>query len=253
MHQSLLISKLKSNDLALHFQKMIGWGKFGKKNQVINKHIKNKQTNKMKFSAAYALAACGSAAAFTPTSKSQFCAGLPGALAPVGEFDPLGLSEGLSINELKRYREAEVTHGRVAMMATLGYLVAENFHPLFGGQISGPANSHLGQVEQVAPIFFFGLAIAIGNRELERALTRWEKPSVAAEGDDGYALLRKDYYPGDIGFDPLGLKPEDPEEFAEMQTKELQHGRLAMLASMGMIVQELVTNEPLLTTLKGYF
>merc|ERR1719174_3585100 len=136
MHQSLLISKLKSNDLALHFQKMIGWGKFGKKNQVINKHIKNKQTNKMKFSAAYALAACGSAAAFTPTSKSkfssklmakadsyptingwtpdesQFCAGLPGALAPVGEFDPLGLSEGLSINELKRYREAEVTHGR---------------------------------------------------------------------------------------------------------------------------------------------
>jgi len=243
----------------------------------MGKHIKNKQTNKMKFSAAYALAACGSAAAFTPTSKSkfssklmakadsyptingwtpdesQFCAGLPGALAPVGEFDPLGLSEGLSINELKRYREAEVTHGRVAMMATLGYLVAENFHPLFGGQISGPANSHLGQVEQVAPIFFFGLALAIGNRELERALTGWEKPSVAAEGDDGYALLRKDYYPGDIGFDPLGLKPEDPEEFAEMQTKELQHGRLAMLASMGMIVQELVTNEPLLTTLKGYF
>lgn len=139
------------------------------------------------------------------------------------------------------------------MMATLGYLVAENFHPLFGGQISGPANSHLGQVEQVAPIFFFGLALAIGNRELERALTGWEKPSVAAEADDGYALLRKDYYPGDIGFDPLGLKPEDPVEFAEMQTKELQHGRLAMLASMGMIVQELVTNEPLLTTLKGYF
>ena len=39
--------------------------------------------------------------------------------------------------------------------------------------------------------------------------------------------------------DPLGLKPEDPAEFAEMQTKELQHGRLAMLASMGFIAQEL--------------
>ena len=39
--------------------------------------------------------------------------------------------------------------------------------------------------------------------------------------------------------DPLGLKPEDPTEFAEMQTKELQHGRLAMLASMGFVAQEL--------------
>jgi len=169
----------------------------------------------------------------------------------VGEFDPLGLSKDLSISEIKRYREAEVTHGRVAMMATVGYLVAENFHPLFGGQITGPANSHLGQVQEVAPIFFFGLALAIGNRELERALTGWEKPRIAGEAGN-IALLRDDYYPGDIGFDPLGLKPSDPAEFAEMQTKELQHGRLAMLAAAGMIVQELITNEPLLVTLKGY-
>merc|ERR1712032_1243072 len=139
------------------------------------------------------------------------------------------------------------THGRVAMMATIGYLVAENFHPLFGGQITGPANSHLGQVQNVAPIFFFGLALAIGNRELDRALTGWEKPSVAGEK---LALLRDDYYPGDIGFDPLGLKPTDPAEFAEMQTKELQHGRLAMLAAAGMIVQELVNHKPILETLK---
>merc|ERR1712232_912918 len=27
-----------------------------------------------------------------------------------------------------------------------------------------------------------------------------------------------DYYPGDIGFDPLDLKPTDPAEFAAMQT-----------------------------------
>jgi len=228
-----------------------------------------------KFSAITLLSACYSAAAFSPSvtkqssskllaskaealptlngwtpDETKFCAGLPGALAPVGDFDPLGLSNDLSLAEIKRYREAEVTHGRVAMMATIGYLVAESFHPLFGGQITGPANSHLGQVQNVAPIFFFGLALAIGNRELDRALTGWEKPSVAGEK---LALLRDDYYPGDIGFDPLGLKPTDPAEFAEMQTKELQHGRLAMLAAAGMIVQELVTNEPLLVTLKGYF
>ena len=36
-------------------------------------------------------------------------------------------------------------------------------------------------------------------------------------------------YPGDVGFDPLGLKPKDADEFATMATKELQNGRLAML------------------------
>ena len=30
---------------------------------------------------------------------------------------------------------------------------------------------------------------------------------------------------GDIGFDPLGLKPTDADKFAQIQTKELQNGR----------------------------
>ena len=51
-------------------------------------------------------------------------------------------------------------------------------------------------------------------------------------------VLNEDYYPGDVGFDPLGLKPTDPAEFAEMQTKELQNGRLAMLAVLGFLVAE---------------
>ena len=51
---------------------------------------------------------------------------------------------------------------------------------------------------------------------------------------------------GDIGFDPLGFKPQDPAEFEEMQTKELSNGRLAMIAVAGMCVQELVTQKPLL-------
>ena len=52
-------------------------------------------------------------------------------------------------------------------------------------------------------------------------------------------VLNEDYYPGDVGFDPLGLKPTDPAEFAEMQTKELQNGRLAMLAAVGWPLGEL--------------
>ncbi len=50
---------------------------------------------------------------------------------------------------------------------------------------------------------------------------------------DQPGLLREEYYPGDIGFDPLGLRPSDPAE----ATKELQNGRLAMLAAAGFMAQ----------------
>jgi len=191
---------------------------------------------------------------------SKFCAGLPGSLAPVGNFDPLGLSSELTVEEVKRFREAEVTHGRVAMLASVGYLVGENFHPLFGGAITGPANSHLGQVQEVAPAFFFALALAIGISETTRALVGWVPPVTAMttnyeKGERGAfgALLRDTYYPGDIGFDPLGLKPTDPKEFADIQTKELQNGRLAMLAVAGMCAQELVNGQTIGGTIGGLF
>ena len=71
-----------------------------------------------------------------------------------------GLSKDLDLTEMKRYREAEVTHGRVSMLAVLGFLVAESFHPLFGGSIAGPAIRHLDQVRVVAPAFFEILALA---------------------------------------------------------------------------------------------
>lgn len=48
------------------------------------------------------------------------CYGLPGSIAPTGFFDPLGFTKDADLNTVKRYREAEIMHGRVAMMATLG-------------------------------------------------------------------------------------------------------------------------------------
>jgi hypothetical protein len=170
---------------------------------------------------------------------TAFCAGLAGSIAPFGEFDPLGFTKDASVEDIKRLREAEVTHGRVGMLAALGFLVGENFHPLFGGLIVGPANSHLAQIQNIAPFFIVGLTGAIGVAELTRATTGWVSPAVSAW------TLRDDYYPGDIGFDPLGIKPSDAAGFAEMQTKELNNGRLAMLAAIGMIGQELVTRSPL--------
>merc|ERR1740139_1520433 len=64
-------------------------------------------------------------------------------------------------------------------MACVGYLVAEPFHPLFGGQITGPANSHLGQVQEIAPFFFAFLVTAIATAELGRSIIGWEKPTDA--------------------------------------------------------------------------
>merc|ERR1711977_740652 len=66
---------------------------------------------------------------------------LPGVLPPMGFFDPLGFCSADDITEgkIKFYREVELKHGRVGMLAALGFLVGENFHPLFGGDIDVPA------------------------------------------------------------------------------------------------------------------
>jgi hypothetical protein len=174
---------------------------------------------------------------------------IPGALDPVGLFDPLGFATKADEATLKRYREAELTHGRVAMLATVGFLVGEKVEGssfLFDASISGPAISHLAQV----PIVFWGALItAIGAAELKRADAGWVEPKNVPVGQPG--LLRATYTPGDLGFDPLGLKPSDPEEFKIMQTKELQNGRLAMLAAAGFMAQELVDGKGIFEHFSG--
>jgi len=194
----------------------------------------------------------GSAAAFAPapmarssTSMNAFSVDdLPGALPPMGFFDPLGFADGADEATLKKYREAEVTHGRVAMLAVVGFLVGEAVEGstfLFDAQISGPAIAQFPQV----PVGYDLLVIAgIGFAELQRAKTGWQDPADAKFDQPGGLL--DSYYPGDIGFDPLGLKPEDPEEFNIMATKELQNGRLAMLAAAGFLAQEAVDGKGIL-------
>jgi len=41
---------------------------------------------------------------------------LVGSSAPLGFFDPLGLSKGADAAKLNKYRESELKHGRVAMV-----------------------------------------------------------------------------------------------------------------------------------------
>merc|ERR1719476_216844 len=58
-----------------------------------------------------------------------------GITPPTGFFDPLGFAtaDTMTGGKLLFYREVELKHGRVAMLASLGILVGEQFHPLFGG------------------------------------------------------------------------------------------------------------------------
>jgi len=198
----------------------------------------------MKIAAALSLLVA-SASAFAPAFNTKSSTplkasveGLNGVIEPTGFFDPLGLAEKATDATLKRYREAELAHGRVAMLAVIGFLVGEKVEGssfLFDASISGPAITHITQV----PDGFWPVIIAfIGAAEASRAELGWVDPADCPVDQPG--LLLDDYEPGDYGFDPLNLKPEDAEDFNIMQTKELQHGRLAMLAAAGFLAQEAV-------------
>ena len=188
--------------------------------------------------------------------SSKFAYGLPGTLDPVPDFDPAGLSADVSLDDIKLWREAEVTHGRISMLAVVGFLTQENFHFLFvePDKDIGPAIRHLDEVRAVNPWFFEVLTFTIALAEARRSTVGWVNPAgdsgpVGGLPDGELRALNAQYYPGDFGFDPLGLKPTDADEFAEMATKELQHGRLAMLAAAGFLAQELVNGKTIAATL----
>jgi hypothetical protein len=159
---------------------------------------------------------------------------LPGITAPLGFFDPLGFcdNKNFSLSEAKRYREVEVTHGRVAMLASLGWIVQEEYHPFFGGQIGGPAFGHFQEIEAIFPQFWEFVIVAIGVTEAYRIGQGYNDPRSRDQIKDAYV-------PGELGFDPLGLFPEgDEEAIYEIKSKELNNGRLAMIAWSGFALQE---------------
>mmetsp|Transcript_15119 Transcript_15119/g.42243 ORF Transcript_15119/g.42243 Transcript_15119/m.42243 type:complete len:209 (+) Transcript_15119:57-683(+) len=170
-------------------------------------------------------------------ANDEFAYGLPGGANILGEFDPAGFLKGKDKLEVYRLREAETTHGRVAMLASLGFVVQEKFHPLFSGD-NGPA---IEQIPQLPYWLWIVMTIGIGRAELFRIQKGWAK--VNPETGKADSALREGYEPGDLGFDPLGLAPSDPDEFRLMQEKELSHGRLAMIAAAGFLAQEAVSGD----------
>jgi len=166
---------------------------------------------------------------------------MAGVTAPLGFFDPLGFTTSCNEGKLLFYREVEIKHGRVAMLASLGFLVAEQFHPLFGGDIDVP--SLVAFQETPLQNFWPAIVAALAVPEVFSVFS-FEEPKNLNRWDESWTM-KIDRQPGDLGFDPLGLKPKDAVAFKEMQTKELNNGRLAMIAAAAMIAQEVATGQKL--------
>ena len=200
----------------------------------------------------------------TTFNGATFAAALPGATAPLGYFDPLNFCSAERDEETIRFlrevrflrhisraatlphpslppptftlsRQVEIKHARVAMLAALGFPVAEQFHPLFA---SDDAPSYVAFQQTPLQTFWPVVVGVIAVAEVFSVFT-FENPGTKLWG------IRKDHVPGDLGFDPLGLKPSNAAALAEMQTKELNNGRLAMIAIAGMVGQELATGSKL--------
>ena len=134
-------------------------------------------------------------------------------------------------------RAAEIMHGRVAMMAVVGYFVGEATPTIaYGTGIPTIANNQLAEMPTglLLPLFLF-----INFAEAWRSVNGWVEPQ------QELFSIKDSYYPGGIGFDPLGLAPSNPDSFAKMASKELSNGRLAMLAAAGFLAQELATGKPI--------
>jgi len=184
----------------------------------------------------------------TDQVPSELLANMAGGTSPMGKsWDPVSLTAGVDALTLARYRESELAHCRVCMLASLGILVGENFpfvNDIFSGGIEGPA---INQFQQIQRPFWELIVFAIGLAETTRAQIGWMPPN------ESLFQLRPEYDPGDLGWDPLGLRPDKPDELRTMRDKELNNGRLAMIGTAGMVIQELVDEKPILPIHGGFF
>ena len=181
---------------------------------------------------------------------------LTGALAGDVGFDPLGFAK--TEEDLMNYREAEIKHGRLAMLAAAGWPISEVFDKKIAAALS--LNPLLDANDRVPSLLNGGLG--------KVSPVYWVLCLAAAGAVDFYGINKSksndpSYFPGNLGFDPLGAYPKDDSGKEWMQLAEIKNGRLAMIAIFGFAIQEAISTTgvvdetpffffPLMDTLKMY-
>jgi len=179
--------------------------------------------------------------AFAPSSRILKSTSLKMELGPVAkggigtdiefpEFDPWGLTQDITEEKYFWYRSAELKHGRVAMVAALGQIT--QYFVRIGDPVFSQGAKPFKAIEQVCadrPLAAIQIVLAI----------------FAVEALGQFNQIKSNE-PGNLGFDPLNLRPEDPETWEKVQMRELKNGRLAMLAIAGMLYTEVITGNGVL-------
>lgn len=132
-------------------------------------------------------------------------------------FEPDVVAKGIQPLFL---REAELKHGRLAMVSSLLLPLSE-----IGSHTLG-----IHQFESLPYEIQFGTITLMFMSEFRTLNLGWDQKTP-------FRILDS-YTPGDFGF---GL----PDSKDSTKDSELNHGRLAMLGMLGMMAQELVTHQPI--------
>merc|ERR1719436_2411906 len=151
-----------------------------------------------------------------------------GVQAPVGFWDPVGFTKDGDEASFKRRRSVEIKHGRICMLATMGYITPE-ITGKFPGYLSPSAElkfedipNGLAAISKVPGAGWAQIVAYMGYCEF-------------SGGFDDYKTGK----PGDYGWKVLTAK--DPEEKKKRLNAELANGRLAMVAIIGMFFQDGLT------------
>jgi hypothetical protein len=157
-----------------------------------------------------------------------------GAQAPAGFWDPLGLSDGISQEQFDRYREVEQKHGRIAMIATIGYVFPEKIGTFGDLKLSFSEGVKFSDVPNGVQALFKIPALGLLQILLLIGILETQFPNVNGDYGTGY----------------FGNSLEEPLKSRKLAI-ELSNGRLAMLAIMGLLAQDVVTQgQPLAISAK---
>merc|ERR1712086_591027 len=156
-----------------------------------------------------------------------------GVQAPVGFWDPLGYTKDGDEVLFKRRRSVEIKHGRVAMLATMGYITPE-----IAGKWPGYCATDLKFAEIPNGLAALKVVPLVGWVQMVAYCYAIE--ASADWGEDSRSGT-----PGDMGWKPPflanGFVLADEELRKKKLSAELANGRLAMMAIIGMFFQDGLT------------